>query len=51
MIRETCVRCGGINTYKNGGNFSKSGQFIQRYYCRDCQKTFVPKKKEKENEK
>ncbi|HLO51487.1 MAG TPA: hypothetical protein VK211_23945 [Kamptonema sp.] len=39
-VKPRCNKCGGVNTYKNGGNLTINDGFIQRYYCRDCKKTF-----------
>ena len=33
-----CKHCGGEHTRKNGTNHG-----IQRYYCKDCRRTFAPR--------
>jgi transposase-like protein len=40
---KTCFYCNSINLIRHGGRKTKNRGWIQRYYCKDCKKSFTSK--------
>lgn len=41
---ENCLDCFGSNTIKKGFRITQHRGKIQRYYCKDCKKSFIAEK-------